>query len=173
MKKILWAILIGCFLSTLIIWVWAMSPIMVWDDRDEHGCIWSAWYIWDEASGECVRPWEKEEMRICTMEYAPVCGVDWVTYGNACGAGDTKIAYRGECDSMIDSKRMARLERLSERFSKKVENISFEKRIKAIEVINERIEIVKMSRIATWVQKERITNLVFLRNIFEHTPYSE
>lgn len=107
------------------------------------------------------------------MEYAPVCGIDGVTYGNACGAGDTEIAYRGECDSMIDTRRMTRLEKLAPRFREKVGTLSTEKRILAVELINERIEMVKMSRIATWVQKERITNLVFLRDILENVSYSE
>jgi hypothetical protein len=34
------------------------NPPLVGGDRDEHGCIGSAGYVWDEARQDCVRPWE-------------------------------------------------------------------------------------------------------------------
>lgn len=34
---------------------------------------------------------------MCTADYTPVCGVDGVTYGNACMAQWAEIAHKGEC----------------------------------------------------------------------------
>ena len=40
-----------------------------------------------------------EKVTVCTLEYAPVCGVDDETYGNLCmlNASDVKLDYEGEC----------------------------------------------------------------------------
>jgi hypothetical protein len=36
------------------------GDIIVGGDRDEHGCIGSAGYVWCESLNECIRPFEKE-----------------------------------------------------------------------------------------------------------------
>ena len=44
--------------------------------------------------------WQAAEMRICTMEYAPVCATfngEPKTFGNACGAKGLDIISQGEC----------------------------------------------------------------------------
>lgn len=45
---------------------------------------------------------EPKDIMICTMEYAPVCGVDDITYSNACMAEsqNIEIAHEGECQNM-------------------------------------------------------------------------
>ncbi len=57
---------------------------LVWSDKDEHGCIGSAWYTWCSVKNKCLRTWEEkcekeEQVVACTMEYVPVCWKkDWI-----------------------------------------------------------------------------------------------
>lgn len=47
----------------------------------------------------------KNDIKICTMDYTPVCGVNGVTYGNKCMAGINKIKYTGECKDALNLKK--------------------------------------------------------------------
>ena len=61
--------------------------------------------------GECQQDLSNECPEICTMDYAPVCGTDQITYNNECGLKskkcnqnlmDLEIAYQGECQEPLD-----------------------------------------------------------------------
>lgn len=36
--------------------------VIPWGDRDIHGCIGSAGYIWSSTKNQCIRPWEDQNM---------------------------------------------------------------------------------------------------------------
>ncbi len=53
---------------------------------------------WKLYRGECKKgQYIIDSDLICTMEYAPVCAVNGVTYSNRCFAGDIPIDKEGEC----------------------------------------------------------------------------
>lgn len=111
-----------------------------------------------------------EEPMMCTMQYAPVCGINGTTYGNSCSAGKNAVAYEGECESYVNYPQYARLKRVAGKaVAAKVSAYSEDARVNALETIEARIAAVKLSRIAPQAQKEKITFLVFVRGIIQNT----
>lgn len=166
MKKIIAIISLFFILSWFAQAIDAATNI-VWWDRDEHGCIGSAGYSWNADKNQCTRAWEdtKETVKICTMEYAPVCSTNWVTYGNKCTAWDNEIAYAWECDKYIDTNLIKKFDIYKIKLNKQLENISNENLTKAIEKADLLIANTKLEKIAEQVQKERITKYKFLRDL--------
>ena len=49
-----------CLTIAVLLGSTGCSQPLVGGDRDEHGCIGSAGYIWSAEKQQCIRPWERK-----------------------------------------------------------------------------------------------------------------
>ena len=106
-----------------------------------------------------------EDAIMCTMEYAPVCWIDWTTYSNNCMAWKIEVAYTNECNSMIDWSLYLSLKN-STSFNNKIDNIlsklSTEKLEEVLEKITILMETTKNSNISEEKKIRMSTAIMFL-----------
>ena len=109
---------------------------------------------------------EDDTPMMCTMEYNPVCGVNGMTYGNACSAWKNQIAYKGECNSYVDNVHYAKLESTkTEILKRQLSRYSDAILISVLGTIDQRIEMIKLSRISREMQVAKITLYTFVKNM--------
>jgi len=118
-----------------------------------------------------------EEPRICTMEYAPVCAEVQVqcvkapcypikqTFSNTCSAGDNSILFQWECSSYLDTTAFNKYEPKREAVQKIISQVNNKTLVKMNELLDQKIEMVKLSKISVEIQKQRITQYAFIKSV--------
>lgn len=123
---------------------------------------------------------QESDLRICTLEYAPVCAEFQVqcvttpcnpiqvTYGNACMAGDNRILYHWECNSYLDLEKYKEYQRIEFRFTSLLERVSTSVLRKAIDKIDMIMANIISSESTTFAVKDKITKYTFIKNIMQN-----
>lgn len=152
------------FLAFIYIWVNAeYNPDKVYDSEG--------------ISTMSIDTYETTDMKLCTMQYAPVCGEVQVqcikapcypvyqTFWNACMANDNKIIYEWECEEETDTELFNKLKVYDDKILSKLEKYNLSLVEKAYNWIDDRIEKTKMLKIVDEVIVERVTIYTYLKYI--------
>lgn len=118
-----------------------------------------------------------ENNRMCTMQYAPVCAEVQVqcikapcysikqTFWNTCTAWDNPILFQWECTNYLDEDLYNKFEEKRTAVEKIVSKVNHATLIKMNELIDEKIKMIKMTKISLEVQKQRITKYAFIKSV--------
>lgn len=152
-------------------WTWYVTNID-WKSDDEILVEYEDWHIaWEISLNKQNLNLEKEEnIQMCTMQYAPVCWIDWKTYSNSCFASieNVEILYNQECDSKVNTFYYKKLQKNEEKIKKSLKNIETELLEKASELADLLIIRTKMLRIADFVISQRVTKYMFLKELINN-----
>ncbi|MDD2907181.1 MAG: hypothetical protein PHH98_00935 [Candidatus Gracilibacteria bacterium] len=119
------------------------------------------------------------DVRMCTLEYAPVCAEVQVqcikapcfpvneTFGNACMAGDNKILYAGTCDMYINNLAYTRYQVYAPKLETRLNFISTDVLYDAIDYTNNVIQKTALLKLTTSEIRDRITVYTFIKDLFK------
>lgn len=122
----------------------------------------------------------KEELKACTMEYAPVCAEVQVqcikapcypiqkTFWNKCSAWDNNILYSWECSDLVDINQYKNYQKLTTNLKTILEKQDQETLENLYISLDELQSAVTKSRIAVFMQKKKITKYMFLKNVINN-----
>lgn len=121
---------------------------------------------------------QEEDMRVCTMQYAPVCAEVQVqcikapclpiqeTFGNSCMAWKNPVLYTGECRDNVDVALFKRYQKYENYYLSSLENIKTDILEKWVEKSDEMIEKTKLMRFAQGFLEKYVTKIVFVKELF-------
>ncbi len=77
-------------------------PQIIGGNRDEHGCLGTAGYLWDEESQACVRPWSGEvQSETVVVPYCDLIGLEEPTAAN--GQEASEASFIGPLEMVFDA----------------------------------------------------------------------
>ncbi|MDD3793689.1 MAG: hypothetical protein PHI37_02670 [Candidatus Gracilibacteria bacterium] len=119
-----------------------------------------------------------EDMRVCTMQYAPVCAEVQVqcikapcfpiqeTFGNSCMAGKNPVLYNGECRDNVDISLFKRYQKYENYYISTLKDIKTETLQNGLVKADEMIEKTKLMRFAQGFLEKYVTKIVFVKELF-------